>query len=204
MNNLEISLDREYILAGDISISMETTDAKCSGFSRYQYMLEKFKSFIKTSSSFDKHGGCTIMLFGAEVKKYEHANLSMVDTELNNVKFEPLTRTDKLIEEAFEEHKEEKSKSAQEGNLHPGTSLFIFTDGDPSSRILLEQAIVKIINTIDRQQEFNITFLTVGSITKGLQSYLKSLCNIKGVKWQIVSVFQLEKVDFVAAAAQVA
>lgn len=201
MNNIEVSLDREYILAGDISASMQTVDPKCMNLIRYTYMLEKFKSFIQTTSDFDKHGGCTIMLFGKDVHKYEHANLSMIEDKLNRVEFEPLTMTDKLLTEAFDEHLEEKVKMLKEKEIHPGTTLMIFTDGEPTDGMAVKRVIIEIENKIDLDTEFKIIFLTVGTVSLVVYNYLQDL--VKSSKKNIVSVFELDKINFIAAASGV-
>ncbi len=201
MENIEISLNREYILAGDISASMQTVDAKCMGLNRYTYMLEKFKSFIQTTSDFDKHGGCTIMLFGQWVHKYEHANLSLVEDKLNRVDFEGLTMTDKLLQDAFEEHLEEKVKMLKEKELHPGTTLMVFTDGEPTDSASVKRVIMDIENKIDLETEFKIIFLTVGTVSTGINTFLQGL--VKDSKKKIVSVFELDKINFIAAASGV-
>jgi hypothetical protein len=201
MENIEISLNREYILAGDISASMRTVDPKCMDLTRYTYMLEKFKSFIQTTSDFDKHGGCTIMLFGKDVHKYEHANLSTIEEKLNDIGFEPLTMTDKLLEEAFDEHLEEKVKMLKQNEIHPGTTLMIFTDGEPTDMANVKRIIEMIENKIDLDTEFKIIFLTVGTISLVVQNFLKTLVTIS--KKKIVSIFELDKIEFIAAASGV-
>lgn len=201
MENLEVSLNREYILAGDISASMRTLDPKCMNLTRYKYMLEKFKSFIQTTSDFDKHGGCTIMLFGKEVQKFEHANLSTVEDKLDRIEFEALTMTDALIDEAYEEHREEKIKMLKEGEIHPGTTLMIFTDGEPTDGMSVKRAIANIESKIDLDTEFKIIFLTVGTISLITHNFLKDLVNLS--KKNMVSVCELDNVNFIAAAAGV-
>lgn len=201
MENIEISLNREYILAGDISASMRTVDPKCADLIRYTYMLEKFKSFIQTTSDFDKHGGCTIMLFGKDVQKFEHANLSTVEEKLNRVEYEPLTMTDKLLVEAFDEHLEEKVKMLKEKEIHPGTTLMIFTDGEPTDGMAVKRVISDIENKIDLDTEFKIIFLTVGTVSLMVYNYLQDL--VKSSKKKIVSVFELDKIEFIAAASGV-
>ena len=201
MENIEISLNREYILAGDISASMRTGDPKCMNLTRYTYMLEKFKSFIQTTSDFDKHGGCTIMLFGKDVHKYEHANLATVEGRLDRIEFEPLTMTDKLLLEAFEEHLEEKVKMLKEKEIHPGTTLMIFTDGEPTDSMSVKRVITEIENKIDLDIEFKIIFLTVGTVSLGVYNFLQDL--VKLSKKKIVSVYELDKIEFIAAASGV-
>lgn len=193
---IEVNFNIEYILAGDISISMQKQD--CNGISRYEYMLEKFKAFMDTSKDFDKHGGCTVMLFGSKVHKYEHADTETVKKVLNKVSFECSTMTHYLIQEAFEEHLEEKSKSAKESKLHPGTCLMIFTDGEPSSESLVIREIQNIANRIDRQEEFQIIFLTVGQQSNEIKAFLKNLTTHK-FKYPMVKVSPLDEVTFMEA-----
>ena len=202
MNNLEISLEREYILAGDISASMQTIDPKCMNLMRYNFMLEKFKSFVQRTADFDEHGGCTIMLFGQKVHKYEHANLDLIEKTLNKVQFEGLTMTDLLVAEAFDEHNEERVEMLKEKKVHPGTTLMVFTDGEPTYRASLERGITAIENAIELDTEFKIIFLTVGTITSDLKAYLDKL--VSNSKKKIVSVCELENVNFISAAAGVA
>jgi len=202
MNNLEVSLDREYILAGDISASMQTIDPKCMHLMRYNFMLEKFKSFVQRTADFDEHGGCTIMLFGQHVHKYEHANLDLIEKTLNKVQFEGLTMTDLLVAEAFDEHNEERVEMLKEKKVHPGTTLMVFTDGEPTDRASLERGITAIENAIELDTEFKIIFLTVGTITSDLKAYLDKL--VSNSKKKIVSVCELENVNFISAAAGVA
>jgi len=164
-------------------------------------MLEKFKSFIQTTSDFDKHGGCTIMLFGKNVHKFEHANLSMVESTLDKISFEGLTMTDKLLSEAFEEHIEEKVKMLKQNEIHPGTTLMVFTDGEPTDGASVIREIQAIEKKIDLDTEFKIIFLTVGTVNAFVQIFLQKL--VSDSKKKIVSVFELESINFIAAASGV-
>lgn len=197
MINIEINPNKEYILAGDISASMSNPDQRCDGLSRYNYMLEKFKSFVKIACDFDPHGGPTVMLFGQHVKVFEHTNLATIDNELSKVVFEGLTNTDLLLDKAFEEHREEKGELAQKGQVHPGTCLMVFTDGVPTNLPAVERAVLRIANNIDRQDEFDIVFLTVGTVDDKTSTFLKNLQS--GTKFNIVSVKELDNVSFLAA-----
>lgn len=204
MKNLEIDPNKCYILAGDISASMASVDPKCGGNSRYDYMLEKFQQFIKKSEDFDPHGP-TVMLFGEKVTVYPETNLEVVKSKLTNINFEGFTNTDKLIDQAYEKHKEEKREYAADKKFHPGTILLIFTDGAATNRLAVERSIIRIANEIDREDEFTITFLTVGQRDHSLNQFLENLHeNIeKQLKqdFDIVHVEELEKVDFMGAVA---
>jgi hypothetical protein len=80
------------------------------------------------------------------------------------------------------------------------TLLFVATDGEPSNRAAVKQAIIDITNDVKDEREFNISFLTVGNIDPALKSFLDSLDDdLKGAKYDIVDVKTLEEVDFISA-----
>ena len=205
MQNLEIQLGKEYHLGGDISMSMETVDPLCGGNKRYDYMIEKFQSFIKEASDLDEHGAPTVLLFGETVHVYEHMTLDKVKSKLENVKFEGFTNLHLLIEESYKLHREDKSELAREKKVHPGTQLMIFTDGDPSNKPAVERIISKIINEIDQEEEFQINILTVGTISTALRSWLDGLHDkmedktINPRDFDIIHVSKLEQTAFLAA-----
>src|SRR3990167_2733145 len=89
----EVNANREFILVGDISVSMQERDPRCGGQSRYDYMLEKFKLFIDTASKFDQHGEVDVLLFGEKVHLFPEVTLDEISTKLNRVAFEGMTNT---------------------------------------------------------------------------------------------------------------
>lgn len=200
---VEVNANREFILAGDISASMSERDPKCNGEQKYQYMLEKFKLFILEASKFDKHGAPTILLFGENVHVFKDATLDDVSLKLNRVSFEGQTNLDKVIEAAYQIHLEEVRDMKREGKIHPGTVLLVFTDGAPSNRRAVESIIVDIANHIEREDEFNITLLTVGTVPKELDQYLSGLHDDIEHRltqdFDIIHVERLEDVDFLGA-----
>lgn len=200
MQNIEIDPNKQYILCGDISGSMDSVDAKCGGQTRYKYMLEKFQNFIKTSEDFDPDGP-TVLLFGENVHTFKNTNLEAVKSKLENVTFEGFTNTHQVLIEAFCLHKAEKSELAKQSKAHPGTIVLVFTDGAPTNRAALEREIVAIANHIDRDDEFSIGFLTVGTVPQDLKDFLVHLDDeLKGkAKYDIVDVKELESVSFMKA-----
>ncbi len=206
MQNLEIQTNKEYILCGDISGSMESIDPLCGNQSRYNYMLEKFQSFIKIAQDFDEHGAPTVILFGEHVHVFDHMKLSDIRSRLDNPEFEGFTYLHLAIEKAYELHREDKSELAKEKQVHPGTHLMVFTDGDPSNKPAVERILVKIVNEIDVEEEFQITFLTVGTITRQLQSWLDNLHDdlegdVNPRDFDIIHVSRLEDITFMGAVA---
>ncbi len=200
MSTIELDFNKQYILCGDISGSMDQTDPKCGGLTRYNYMLEKFQCFIKESEDFDVDGP-TVLLFGESVKVFKNTNLEAVKSNLQNIVFEGFTNTDLVIKEAYSIHKAEKSELAKSGKVHPGTVVLVFTDGSPTNRMSLEREIVTIANAIDRDEEFSIAFLTVGTVDDNLRDYLTHLDDeLKGkAKYDIVDVKEVESVTFMKA-----
>lgn len=197
---IEIDPNKQYQLAGDISGSMTEVDPKCNNDNRYNYMLEKFKSFIKEAESFDPDGP-TVLLFGESVQVFKNTNLEAVSSKLTSPIFEGFTNTHLVIRQAYDLHKAEKGELAKAGKVHPGTVVFVFTDGAPTNRKALEEEIVTISNSIDRDDEFSIGFLTVGTISADLDAYLTHLDDeLKGkAKYDIVDVKKLEDIIFLKA-----
>lgn len=199
-NKIELNPNMQYILAGDISASMTTVDPKCGNISRYSYMVEKFKQFIKEAEDFDPDGP-TIILFGEDVYLYPNTTLDKIENNLAVIHFEGFTNTHLALEAAWKIHKEEKSELSKEGKSHPGTVVFFFTDGEPTNRAALERKIVEISNLIDREDEFNIGFILVGTIERNLKDYLDKLDDgLKGkAKYDIVGVNEIEGLSFLKA-----
>ena len=205
MSNIEIQISKEYILAADISTSMTTNDATCFNNTRYNYMMEKFKQFVKTASQYDEHGAPTIILFGQNVHTYEHCDLSKVDDLLRWKKFEGMTMIDLAIDEAFKIHRQEKREKAEKKELHKGTALMIFTDGEPSNKQGVYNSIRQVISSIDTEEEFQITFITVGKVSHEVDQFLEGLHDyfenpsINPNDFDIIHVEKLEDVEFIAA-----
>jgi len=198
--SFEIDPNKQYILAGDISGSMQNSDPACGGNTRYAYMLEKFEQFIQASQDFDPDGP-TVILFGENVQVFENTNLDAVKANLSNPAFEGWTNTHAAIAKAYELHKAQKAANGS----HPGTVLLVFTDGSPTNRKAVADTIVKIANEIERDEEFSIAFLTVGSIDADLQAWLNKLDDelqgSGGAQFDIVDVKALESVTFLQAVA---
>lgn len=202
MNNLEINPNKEYHLAGDISGSMKNTDNLCGGNTRYKYMLEKFKSFIDAAKDFDKHGAPTIILFGEKVHIYEHMTADKIKSEIETPDFEGFTNLHLAIEESYKLHRADKVELASEGKIHPGTQLMIFTDGEPTNRMAVERILFKIVSEIDREEEFQIDLLIVGTVERELQAWLDDLHDKLEDKksnphdFDIIHVNKLESISF--------
>lgn len=199
----DLNANREFILLGDISGSMSERDPRCAGESRYNYMLEKFKLFIMEASKHDSHQEVDVILFGEKVHLYKEVTLDDISTTLSRVKAEGATRTDLALEEAYKRHLEKIKEMKREGEEHPGTVCFVFTDGDPTSKSATEQVIVDIANHIRTEDEFNITFITVGTIPFSLDKWLNGLHDSLEDRlkqdFDIFHVEKLEDVDFLQA-----
>jgi len=199
----EVRPDREYILLGDISGSMTQKDPLCGDQSRYNYMLEKFKLFIKEAAQFDSHGEVDVILFGETIHLFAETTIEKIDSTLNRVQAEGATMTDKALEMAYDRHRAKKKEMAAKGESHPGTVCFVFTDGDPTNKRAVEDVIVDIANHIEREDEFNVTFLTVGTRSNELEAWLSGLHdkveNRISRDFDIIHVERMEKVNFLAA-----
>lgn len=199
-NKIELNPNMQYILCADISASMQTCDPKCANQSRYDYMIEKFRSFIKEAEDFDPDGP-SIILFGENVHLFPNVTFDKIDQHLKNIKFEGFTNTDLALKTAWEQHKQEKSQLSKQGKSHQGTVVFIFTDGQPTNQNALERIIIEISNSVDREDEFNIGFVLVGTIDVQLQDYLNKLDDglSSKAKYDIVGKTQIEGLTFLKA-----
>lgn len=198
--NIEINPNKQYIIGVDISGSMTSKDSKTGEKTRYETVLEKIQSFIQASADFDPDGP-TVVLFGESVIVYPNTTLEAVNDKLQNPKFESYTNTHLLVKEAFSIHTKEK---AAQGGTHEGTVLLVFTDGDPTNRKALASEIVSITNAIEKDEEFSISFLTVGAIDAALEAFLTKLddeLTSNGAKYDIVDVKDSTDISFLAAVA---
>lgn len=192
-NNIELNKGDQFIIGLDISGSMGTTDCP-GGASRIAYSIENLKVFVTEAAKWDPDG-VSFYPFGASVHAFRDQKPEDIDTNIAafSKKLEGMTRTDLAITKAFEEH-------VEKGNEQ--TFLLIITDGDPSDRQAVEDAIIKITNTVADEKEFRIGFVTVGVRSSSLDHWLTELddnLTQKGAKYDIVDVKRLEDVDFYAA-----
>lgn len=196
---VELNPNKQYILCGDISMSMAELDPKCGGVSRYAYMLEKFKSFIKESEDYDPDGP-TVLLFGEQVHTYRNTTLDKISSKLDNHPLEGFTNTHLVIAEAWRLHQNEKA-ILKNGGHHPGTVCFVFTDGAPTNKAALERIIVQIANSVGADDEFSIGFVLVGTIHPALREYLDHLDDgLKSkAKYDIVGTTAIDNLTFLKA-----
>jgi len=152
-NNLELNKGDNFIFGMDVSGSMASTDCP-GGVSRINYLKEKVKQFAGEASKWDDDG-IDILTFGQKITPYQNVTAEKASEIINALKAnEAMTDTAGLIRKAWELHKAGK---------YPQTVLFVATDGEPSDRAAVKQAIIDITNAVGDEREFNISFLTVGS-----------------------------------------
>jgi Mg-chelatase subunit ChlD len=190
-NNLELNKGDDFIIALDVSASMQATD--CNGASRTAYSLEQFSVFVKEASKWDTDG-VSLYAFGQKVTKYPDVNADKLDEIINKIKSQPyegMTMTHQVIADAWAEHKARNNEQ---------TVVMIFTDGQPTDQDSVFKTIADITNQVKDEREFNIAFITVGQRDASLEAFLSKLDdNLPGAKYDIVDVKRLEEVDFYAA-----
>lgn len=192
VNNLELNKGDDFIIALDISASMQATD--CPGsLSRTKYALEQFGVFVKEASKWDTDG-VSLYAFGVNVHTLPDVNADGLDAAIGQITSKPYegaTMTHSVVQKAYAEHLERKNEQ---------TVLMVFTDGEPSDPDSLLKTIADITNQVKDEREFNIAFITVGNRTPGLEAFLAKLDDgIPGAKYDIVDVKRLEEVDFYKA-----
>lgn len=191
-NNFELNKGDDFIIALDISASMQATDCP-GGYSRTKYATEQLGVFIKEASKWDTDG-VSIYGFGMNVHKQPDVAADGLDAAIETLMklpYEGGTRTEMVIQAAWQEHLERKNEQ---------TVLMIFTDGEPGDQEAVLKTIADITHNVQDEREFNIAFITVGQRGPGLQAFLTKLDDaVPGAKYDIVDVKALEEVDFYKA-----
>lgn len=190
MSQLELNKGDNFIFGVDVSASMQTADCP-NGTTRIDYLKEKTILFVTEASKWDEDG-IDVLTFGHQVVAYEKVTADNAKNLIGALTAnEGMTDTAALIKKAWSLHK---------AGGYEQTVLFIATDGQPSDREAVKQAIIDITNAVAEEHEFNISFLTVGNIDPGLQAFLAGLDDdLKGAKYDIVDVKALQDVDFMTA-----
>lgn len=187
MSNWELNKGDNFIFAVDVSMSMNTKDV--DGITRIEALKEKVISFVEQASKYDEDG-IDVIAFGKNVTPHYNVTAENAKTIIGGLQAnEGSTDTAGVIRAAYARHKEVGSGE--------NTFFFLATDGEPSDREAVKQAIIEITNDIKDEHEFAIGFLTVGKIDAGLQAFLTGLDDdLSGAKYDIVDVKALEDVTF--------
>lgn len=189
-NNLELNVGDNFIFGVDVSASMQMRD--CPGnMTRIDFLKEKVIQFATEASKFDTDG-IDVLTFGHTVTPFSGINADRAQEIISKLRADQAaTHTHELIRRAFQIHKT---------GAYAQTVLFIASDGAPSDRDEVLDAIVQITEEIKDEHEFAISILTVGNIDPGLQAWLTQLDDdLPGAKYDIVDVKRLEEVDFMTA-----
>ncbi len=191
-NNLELNQGDDFIICLDISASMSATDCP-QGLTRIKYATEQFKTFAAEASKYDTDG-VSLYAFGMNVHAFPDVAADKIDETANKIlglSLEGGTRTDAVIQKAYDEHVTRKNEQ---------TVAIIFTDGEPMDANAVFSTIANITNKLTNEHEFAISFVTVGNRSSNLEAFLTKLDDaIPGAKYDIVDVKKLEEVDFYKA-----
>jgi uncharacterized protein YegL len=187
-STLELHEDDNFIFALDVSGSMQQNDTP-GNLSRFDYALEKMKLFCHEAAKFENEGIC-IFRFGHKVEKFDHISEDKIDSIIGAAQpNEMATRTDLVIWEAYQEHKEDD---------HEDTFLFLVTDGEPTNKQAVIDTIGKVNGDLKAGTEFKIVFLIVGNASPDLKNFFQSLSSA----FDNVDVLELEKVSFMSSISQ--
>ena len=181
--NFELKPDTDFIIAIDVSASMQTPD--CHGLTRFNFATEKTKQFCKEASTVDEDG-ITLITFGHKIGIYSNVTDETVQEVISNlVPDECATKTDEAIHKAWQEHVINKNKH---------TILFVVTDGVPQNEKKVLEVCGHIYQVCDNPGEFGIVMLTVGHAGDDLLKFFGEL-----EKLDIVQVEELENISFYGA-----
>lgn len=191
-SNFELNKGDQFIVAFDISGSMQTKD--CPGpTTRFEYVKETMFVFIAEAAKWDPDG---VSFYAFNNRLTELPDVTSVDdikAKIATLKPGGGTATHLPITAAFAEHTKKGSEQ---------TFLMMFTDGEPSEPDLVKKAIIDITNKVKDEKEFRISILTVGERTPALDKWLTDLDDhLTDAKYDIVDIEKLEDVDFEQAVA---
>lgn len=191
-NNFELNKGDQFIVALDISGSMQARD--CPGnASRFSYVMETMKVFIAEAAQWDPDG-VSFYAFNNSVQQFQDvASVEELNKTIGALRPGGGTATHLAIAAAYKEHKDKGSEQ---------TFLLLFTDGEPTDRQAVKQAIVDITSDVKDEKEFRISILTVGERTAELSAWLSDLDDhLTEARYDIVDIEKLEDVDFEQAVA---
>lgn len=191
-NNFELNRGDQFIIAFDISGSMQAQD--CPGNTRrFDYVLETMKAFIGEAAKWDPDG-VSFYAFNNQLQAFPNVTtVAEINAKIAKLRPGGGTATHLAITAAYNEHKAAGSEQ---------TFLMIFTDGEPTDPTAVQNAIIAITKDVKDEKEFRICILTVGQRSPELARWLDDLDNhLTGASYDIVKVETLEDVDFEQAVA---
>jgi Mg-chelatase subunit ChlD len=183
---LEIQKGDQIIFLVDRSGSMATAD--CNGDTRYNYVRETIKAFVRGAAQVDPDG-VSVHLFNNRVELHEDvATPEAVDKLIDTHGPGGGTMTDLALAAAWKEHRRKGSKA---------TFVVCFTDGEPYDRQAVEKEIILITTQMQNPEEFRVMFLTVGQRSPELAAWLEHIdSSLTGAKYDIIGHETAENVDF--------
>lgn len=179
----------DFGIAVDRSGSMAEKDQP-GNRSRWDAMHEGVTALANKIAEFDDDG-IDVLVFNDRVKRYDNVTPDKVEQIWKEC--DPMGGTDLhlVIKSAADEYL--KRKAAGKGKS--GYILLVATDGEPSDPRAVEQEIIALSKKLDRDEEFGISFVQVGS-DKRATAYLKSLDDdlvSKGAKFDIVDTLTFDE-----------
>lgn len=200
MSNLELNKGDNFIFGVDVSLSMKQGDCP-GGMSRIEYLKENVISFCREASKYDEDG-IDVLTFGQKITTYEGVTADKAADVIAKLQAtEAMTDTAGAIKKAWELHQAFRKRGGTDQSV-----AFFATDGAPSD----QNAVIAAIREIAKQQdadneEFSISFLTVGEPDEGLRSFLTMVdddlkaVDKNGKPIDMVDVKALADVDFLSA-----
>jgi Mg-chelatase subunit ChlD len=199
-NNLELNQGDNFIFAADVSGSMATTDCP-GGLSRIEFLKEKIQTFIGEAAKYDTDG-IDVVTFGHGVTTFESVTEDKAKSIIGMLRAnEGATMTHLVLAKAYELHKAYKARGGTDQSV-----VFVATDGAPSEpkAVVAELRRIAALQEADNE-DFSVSFLTVGEIDNSLRAFLTMLDDDlkakdkNGKDIDIVDVKALADVDFLTA-----
>lgn len=184
--------DRDFVVLIDSSGSMSTADQK-GGKSRWEAAAETTIALASKAAKYDPDG---ISLFTFSGRPRNHGNVSdsqKVSQVFNEVEPNGSTNLDAALNEVFNDYQTRKKDGKTKPN---GEILVVITDGEPDDRKAAKAAIISHSKTLDRDEEYGVLFVQVGTDPRA-EAFLKELDDElmgQGAKFDIVDTISMQDV----------
>ena len=181
--------DRDFVLVIDKSGSMGAKDQR-GGTSRWEAAAEATTALARKAATYDADG-LTLYTFSSKHRRIDNVTAEdqvariFAEDEPNGS-----TNLDGVLGAVFSDYLGRKAKGTTQPN---GEIAIVITDGAPDDRTAVKNAITAFSQRLDRDEEYGILFVQVGT-DPAATTFLKQLDDdLKGAKFDIVDTLTMEE-----------
>jgi|SRR6478735_1425565 len=181
--------DRDFVLVIDKSGSMGTQDQR-GGLSRWEAAAEATTALARKAATYDEDG-LTLLTFSSKHRRFDNVtDASQVARIFEEEEPNGSTNLDGVLGAVFSDYLTRKGKGQTKPN---GEIAIIVTDGAPDDRTAVKNAITAFTQRLDRDEEYGMLFLQIGT-DPAARTFLKQLDDdLKGAKFDIVDTLTMDE-----------